>query len=683
MKFRSIFQKIVLPMALIVCIMGIAILSIVGVLFRGAYEQLIYMETGNTANAVSQSVGEFMDMAYRITEQLNCSNEILSMDTEIQTPILEGTAKRNDYFELIYIQDMNGDQTGRSSGELGNRANRWWFIQMMETGEPFVSKSYYSVNTNMACASIFFPMKKDGQDIGVLATDIKLDKLQESVAEYSDVENGRITFIIDGEGVVVAHPEKTYYEELYNYKNMTRTVTKKDSAGEVVYDGEGNIVTEELPVEVSSEYAERIQAALAGQSGQGEIEDGGKRYYISYAPIEMDGASDSWAVITLWEKEAALGGMNRILLLGILITAATVVLAVVLILALSHSITRPIRQGLQRLTELSHGDLTTQLPRVTERDETGQLLETMGETVNQLKKIVTDITTQLDRLAGGDVSVQAAYVYDGDFRPLGESLETIIRSLNRSIRQVSEHSAQVMQNADSLSRISQSLAQDAAMQAGEVEELTRTVEDVSQETNGSTQVTLQAKERMAQVCKDMEEGNRSVQELLRVMDRIYQESEKISSIAKTIEDISSQTNLLALNAAVEAARAGTAGAGFSVIAEQIRTLAMHCAEAVQSTAQLVETTLSEIRRGVNALHDTAESIGRSTDGIREADALVGGISETAKAQAESLDKIAAMLERTSAVVKNSSEVASESAAASVEMQEHARQLKEAVAHYHY
>ncbi len=71
MKFRSIFQKIVLPMALIVCIMGIAILSIVGVLFRGAYEQLIYMETGDTANAVSQSVGEFMDMAYRITEQLN------------------------------------------------------------------------------------------------------------------------------------------------------------------------------------------------------------------------------------------------------------------------------------------------------------------------------------------------------------------------------------------------------------------------------------------------------------------------------------------------------------------------------------------------------------------------------------------------------------------------------------
>jgi len=683
MKFRSIFQKIVLPMVLVVCVMSIAILSIVGVLFRSAYEQLIYIETSNTANAVSQSVGGFMDMAYRITEQLNCSDEILSMDTKIQTPILAGTAKRNDYFELLYIQDMNGDQTGRSSGELGNRANRWWFIQMMKMGKPFVSKSYYSVNTNMACASIFFPMKKDGQDIGVLAADIKLDKLQESVAKYSDMDNGRITFIIDGEGVVVAHPEKTFYEELYNYKNMTRTVTKKDNAGKVVYDNEGNIVTEELPVEVSSEYADRIQAVLAGQNGQGQIEDGGKHYYISYAPIEMDGTSDSWAVITLWEKGAALGGMTHIVLMGIVITAITVVLAVILILALSHTIIRPIRQGLQRLTELSQGDLTTQLPEVAERDETGQLLEMMGKTINRLKEIVTDITTQLDRLADGDVSMQAAYVYDGDFRPLGESLETIIKSLNQSIRQVSEHSIQVMQNADSLSRISQLLAQEAATQAGEVEELTKSVKNASQETNGSTQVTLQAKEKMEQVRKDMEEGNRSVQELIQVMDHIYQESEKISGIAKTIEDISSQTNILSLNAAVEAARAGESGAGFSVIAEQIRTLAMHCAESVQSTTQLIESALSEIRNGVNTLHDTAESICRSTDGIREADALVSSVSEMAKAQAKSLDQIAVMLEQTSTIVKNSSEVAKESAASSVEMQEHARQLKEAVAHYRY
>jgi len=670
-------------MVLIVCLMGAAIVGIVGVLFRSAYEGLIHTEMDNTAAAVADSVGGFMDMAYRITEQLNNSDAILSMDTALQTPILEGTAARNDYFELLYIQDMNGDQTGRSSGTLGNRANRWWFIQMLETGKPFVSKSYYSVNTNMACASIFFPMKKDGQDIGVLATDIKLDQLQEAVAEYSDLDNGRITFIIDGEGVVVAHPEKTYYEELYNYGNMTRTVAKKDSAGKVVYDAEGNIVTEELSIEVSPAYAERIHAALAGQSGQGQIEDGGRPYYISYAPIGMDGYSDSWAVITLWEKSVALSGMRRILLLGILITVAAVILAGILILVLTRTITRPIQQGLQRLTELSQGDLTTQLPETAERDETGQLLATLGETVKQLKRIVTDITTQLARLAGGDVSEQAAYVYSGDFRPLGEALATISRSLNQSIRQVGEHSAQVLQNADGLSQISQALARDAASQAVEVEKLTRTVENTARETSSSSQTTLQAKEKMEQVHEDMERGNSSIQEILHMMDHIYQESEKISGIAKTIEDISVQTNLLALNASVEAARAGQAGVGFAVIAGEIRTLATHCAEAVQNTTRLIDTTLAEIRQGVDALHGTAESIRRSTNGIREANELVGGIARTAEAQADSLARIAAMLEQVSAVVRNSSQVAQDSAAASVEMQEHAHQLQNAVAHYRY
>ncbi len=684
MRFKSIFQKIVIPMALIVSLMGAAILGTVGMLFKGVYEQRLYKEIDDTAVSVSQSVSSFMDMAYRLTEQLNHLDAILSMDTETQTPVLEGTIERNDYFELIYIQDMNGDQTGRSSGTLGNRANRWWFIQMLETMQPFVSKSYYSVATNMACASIFFPMRRDGQDIGVLAADIKLDKLQEAVSEFTDLEEGKITFIIDGEGVVVAHPEEVYYEELYNYRNMTRTVTKKDAAGAVLYDGEGNIVTEELPIEVSSEYAACIQSVLAGQSGNGQINDGGRRYYISYAPIPMDGASDSWAVITLREKSVALGDMTRILLLGVLIAGLAIVLAILLILRLAKSITRPIRSSLRRLTELSQGDLTSRLPAVTERDETGQLLSVLGETIQTLDQVVRDITTQLGRLADGDLSEHGrSYEYAGDFRQLGQSLETISHSLNRSMRQVNEHSDQVLKNAVSLAEISQSLARDSSAQARAVEDLNEAVGVTSQETSDSAAATERARERMGALHRDIEDGNRSIQELLQTMEHIYMESEKICDIAKTIEDIAQQTNILALNASVEAARAGAAGTGFSVIAQEVRNLSTHCAEAVQNTTQLTNATLVEIRQGVDHLRGVAGAIRRSTEGIREVDELVGGILETAKAQAASLDQSAATLERVSQVVKNSSAVAQQSAAASEELQRLAHQLQQEVARYRY
>ncbi len=139
--------------------------------------------------------------------------------------------RRNPYLELLYVQDTDGMQTGRSSGELADRSTRWWFVQTMEEREAFVSKSYYSVNTGMPCASIFFPMYRDGGLVGIFAADLKLDYLQSQIEKFSDVENGEYSFVIDGEGVVVAHPDSVQIEELYNYRQLTKTVSAKDGAG--------------------------------------------------------------------------------------------------------------------------------------------------------------------------------------------------------------------------------------------------------------------------------------------------------------------------------------------------------------------------------------------------------------------------------------------------------------------
>lgn len=155
MKFKSIFSKFMLPMILILGIFATAILGITGNLLEKTYNSQIIKHDAEINSFISQSVGSFMNKAYVVTEELAYSRPVLSMNGRVQQPIVEGVAQRNDYFELIYIQDTNGDQTSRSVGELGNRANRWWFTQMMQIQKPFISKSYYSVSTNMACASIF------------------------------------------------------------------------------------------------------------------------------------------------------------------------------------------------------------------------------------------------------------------------------------------------------------------------------------------------------------------------------------------------------------------------------------------------------------------------------------------------------------------------------------------------
>lgn len=125
MKFKSIFSKFMIPMILILGIFATAILGITGNLLEKTYNSQIIKHDTEINKFISQSVASFMNKAYAVTEELAYSSPVLSMNGRIQAPIVKGVAQRNDYFELVYIQDTNGDQVSRSIGELGNRSNRW------------------------------------------------------------------------------------------------------------------------------------------------------------------------------------------------------------------------------------------------------------------------------------------------------------------------------------------------------------------------------------------------------------------------------------------------------------------------------------------------------------------------------------------------------------------------------
>ena len=149
-----------------------------------AHEQL-----ESRTDSVMQQVKAYVQQGYSVMESLACGNDIRSWNPELQKDILVKTLENNPAFILLYQQDTNGDQTARSSGELGNRADRWWFIQEMETKKPFVSKSYYTLSTNEAVTSIVFPVFDDWNKMtGVLAADFSLSKLQEIIEHYNTAD---------------------------------------------------------------------------------------------------------------------------------------------------------------------------------------------------------------------------------------------------------------------------------------------------------------------------------------------------------------------------------------------------------------------------------------------------------------------------------------------------------------
>lgn len=683
MKFKSISSKFMFPMILILSIFAATILGITGNLLQDTYHSQIIKQDNEINGFIAQSVENFMNKAYAVTEELAYSKAVLTMNSKLQASAVKGTAQRNDYFELIYIQDTNGDQTARSVGELGNRANRWWFKQMMEVQKPFISKSYYSISTNMACASIFYPLMSDNQMTGILATDIKLATLQSLIEESSDMENGRISFIIDGEGTILAHPESIYYEELYNYKTLTKTISKKDSDGNTLYDNEGNIITTEKPIRISEGFSEVISNVMSGKSGSAEVMYNNTPYYASYSHVELDGFSDTWSVITLHNKDQALSLLQKVNKSGITVTIIAIIVAIILVLVVARTITRPIRLCLNSLELLAEGNLTPATHKIRGNDESSRLLININKTTHTLKDIMLEINSFAEKIANGDFSETISNEFNGEFSNLVASLKSINESMGETIRHINTNAASLITGIQNFDVSVQVLADGTSDQASATEELFASLTGITEEVKQNSNNTKLADEMMASTIKELEEGNKNLQKLANSMNNIEANSNEISSITNLMQSIAAQTNLLSMNASVEAARAGEAGKGFAVVASEIRNLAAQCNSAAAKTAGLIDKTCHNVKDGMEDLDIALESLNNIAEKNQYTDKLINNISMATKDQTEAITQIHAALEQIALVTQNNSSTAHANAQTSKEMMHYAGQLQKILSKYTY
>ncbi len=187
---------------------------------------------------------------------------------------------------------------------------------------------------------------------------------------------------------------------------------------------------------------------------------------------------------------------------------------------------------------------------------------------------------------------------------LGRSISAPI---DQAIKELGDGANQVGSAADQMSANSQMLADNAGEQAAALEETSSSMEEMSSMTRQNTDNAGHADKLMTETMAVVTRANDSMEELTRAMAEIARASEDTSKIIKTIDEIAFQTNLLALNAAVEAARAGEAGAGFAVVAEEVRNLAMRSADAAKNTAGLIEDTVARVSRGSAIVDDTAKA----------------------------------------------------------------------------
>jgi methyl-accepting chemotaxis protein len=162
------------------------------------------------------------------------------------------------------------------------------------------------------------------------------------------------------------------------------------------------------------------------------------------------------------------------------------------------------------------------------------------------------------------------------------------------------------------------------------------------------------------------------------MSRLTEASDETVRIIKTIDEIAFQTNLLALNAAVEAARAGEAGAGFAVVAEEVRNLAMRATEAARHTQSIIEGSLQNVREGSELVKATDEAFGQVEESSRKVSGLVGEIAQASSEQAQGLGQINLALGEMDKVTQQVAANAEEGSAAAEELSGQAANLLEMV-----
>ena len=572
MKEKSIFKQLLFPMIAIVSVLSIVLASAIVLTVSKSYEKEVLEQNLDKSKLVAGEISAFMDGAYGLTEELSKNPSILTMNTDVQTQILADCVSRNPYLELLYIQGTDGMQTGRSSGKLADRSTRWWFVQTMQEQKAFVSKSYYSVNTGMPCASIFFPMYKADNLLGVFAVDIKLDYLQSLIEQFSDAEGGEYSFVIDGEGVVVAHPDSTRIAELYNYVNLTRTVSQKDASGNPLTDEKGNILTEEQPITVSDSYRKVIADVMAGNAGSGKISNEGTSYYVSYASIPLKGESDSWSVITVQTVSSAMSMVYFIILISLIAAVLAIVVAVLIIAKIAHKLTSPIQTLTELVTAAAEGDFS----RHADESSSNEL----GTLAAGFNKMSNRISTTLGEMNSFGYEV----VQSSD--KLTE-IEATADSINEAVKQIKAGTnRQTAEVNGVVSKASELEGRFAELKAQSKELLSNVAQTIESENAGN--------QTIHELEKQNETTTKMITDSYERIVALEEQSKRISGIVDTIDDISSQTGLLALNASIEAARAGEQGRGFAVVAESIGKLANDSSEATATITKIITELCNDI-----------------------------------------------------------------------------------------
>ena len=374
----------------------------------------------------------------------------------------------------------------------------------------------------------------------------------------------------------------------------------------------------------------------------------------------------------------------------LLLLGVTIVAGVALALVLARLIADPLTSLGVVAEQVSKGDLTADI-RSQSRDEIGWLEHSMRQMVKNLREIAGHIAVASRTVATSAEEISAsstqmargAEMQSSSTEETSSTMVEIASQMHNLARSAEALAANVDQTSASIQEMSATLAQTA--QNGEVlleavERATRTLGTMIENVGAIAGRVHQVDEVSQQAVADTRHNGERLQQAI---GSISERSDEIGKIVKVIEGIADQTNLLALNAAIEAARAGEAGKGFAVVADEVRRLAERSVQATQEIGGVIETVQKDTHHAValmgHVLAGIVESIGKTSALVADASRAADAQAADAKAVLGTVGEMATLARHIAGSITENAAGAQEISAAAQKMNQLTHQMSEAVA----
>jgi methyl-accepting chemotaxis protein len=259
------------------------------------------------------------------------------------------------------------------------------------------------------------------------------------------------------------------------------------------------------------------------------------------------------------------------------------------------------------------GDFSKRMDTRYEDSALNDLADATNALVEQVNHGLQSTQSVLQSLADADVTQRVEGQFRGVFSDLQHSTNAVAEKLSEIVGQLKLASSSLKTATGDILSGANDLSQRSANQSRTISGTSTIIAELAATVESNARQAVEASSTAMAVTRAADEGGKVMEEANLAMDRVTQSSKKVADIVRLIDDIAFQTNLLALNASVEAARAGEAGAGFAVVAVEVRRLAQSAAEASGDIKRLIEESSNEVVTGSRLVAEAAQRLATMVD----------------------------------------------------------------------